>query len=298
MLVKKSLKQIPSSGEYHQFKEFTNEYLDLMMNTQESITDNIYTQFEILKDSSDINVEKLTMIDVFFIFLHWRWRCVGSDLELGNSEGETVIDLTEWFSYLDKLLLLETEKIISVNINGHDSRICVDVPLYESVKDVYTNTFHISNEDKRNFNIEHDLNNASYIRRIDYGGCDDGWVDVTEYGDKLNIFNNLPKGVYEEIDEHISHINKSIDILDFSFDINGASSKITIGNIPQIIRIMFMSSIDGYDTKYIFLSNKRGVSYDYYKSMTPLRTDSLFYGTIEELKNEQGGDMDELISPN
>lgn len=291
MLPKKSLKQIPSHNKFVEFKEFTNEYHELMMNTQDSVTDNIYTQITILEDACEYDINELTILDVFTIFLHWRYRCVGSDLELNDEGVVTKINLEHWFNYLDVILKIDSRKYI----NTENFSLIIDVPKYTDVKDLYNEAFHITDEDGKYGYIHEKLNTYCYIQKIDIG---DGWIDVHNYDQKKRIFDSLPNEVYIKVMDHVKHINNSISKLNFSFKVKNTPAKINIPNIPHVIKMLFLCDSESYHEKLRFLMKRRNLSYEYLSQLMPTSFDKTFYSVIDEEKDAQAEQKNETpISP-
>jgi len=277
---RESLKYIPSLDEYIPFTDFTNGDWDVMINSQDDIESNIYNQTRLLESSSDGGVVKnLNILDVFTIFLSWRVNCL---------EPSTQIDFSEWVPYLERLLRMKTSKEILFEIGETPSRMTIDVPLYQDVMTVYKDSFKSKDRD---LNIIESLNSFCWIKT--FNGSE---VKVAQ---KRMLYENLPIEVYEEINAHINWVNETIDLLDFTFEVGGNQSKINIFNIPYVIRMIFSYSYENYYQKYMFLSKKRNIGWDFYQSITPMNADQILDSIIKEEKEARGDgntvEMDELI---
>lgn len=273
---------IPSIQNYIRFKELSWDQLrSIIKIIDEKNIEFIYQLNNILLENKleDIDIDNLTILDRFVIFIQLKLHSCGSILSLGIECGncQTKIKLNaDLNEILNKIARLIDKKFTREIINPPYRIIC-DIPTIKTEYEIFKA---LQIYDSEQILMEMNIDNyvLSYIKNM---YISDNFVDLDSfsYKDRLMVFHKIPSKVLDKIKHNfLDPINdsiKNISFVDFLCQNKKCEEKISFNfsftNINDFLKIVYRDySVESLLQDIMSISIKTQLGGDFISKMTPI----------------------------
>lgn len=278
---------IPSINGFLRFREFRNDHLYAMFRTNDSLVDSLYTQRDIIEEClcDDHDINSLTILDCFAIFLTWRINCIDNELVFDHGTGfPNTIDISEWLVKISKL----ADEDFKYEFESNGITFTCGLPNISDITEVYR--FHMLDRGDvvyKNTLTHNELNTLCLITHVN--------GQRISFKDKEELFSLLPPQVARDINKFATRVHDIVKTTDIKINFGiGEKYELSLDLIPTLNKFLCSGSPTHLLENSVYLSKKCGVSFTDYLKMSPMESIHLI-NYMQDIEKPDDGSGDEQI---
>lgn len=287
MLQNTRLIYIPSLKKSLRLKELRNDHLFALFKTQDSIVDSISTQNDILQDcwvEEEFDIDKLTLVDVFCIFITWRIMCVDNEMIFDFGDTQESHELEDWLVIAEKIGSQNFKK--KYNFEGFE--LVFDILSIKDDFELQREEMNFIPDDTQVIEFRKKLTTLCALKKIN-------GQKLKTYQERKEIFNHLPKEAFGIVDSYQQFVDSKFNNTRLSIKIQNEPINFGIEVIPILIKYMFAGSSENMLQNIFYLSKKGNINYTDFMKMAPIETQDLIKYLQDQEKQSAEGDENEQI---